>query len=157
VKEAVSVPVFANGNVLYYSDIQACLDATGSDGVMSAEGNLYNPAIFANTNPPHADLALEYIEIVKSLKTKTAPGCVKAHLFKLMRPAFVREENFDLRETLGKLGGREDNWLGEFEGVAKEMKRRMDVSALARHILAITDSFQSFSVMRRRLHLRIGK
>ncbi len=103
-KQAVSVPVFANGNILYQSDIEACLAATDADGVMSAEGQLYNAALFhgldrpASTSaedylsdssilfrhPRHADLASEYLDIVKRLKTATTVSGVKGHLFKII-------------------------------------------------------------------------
>lgn len=140
VKEAVSVPVFANGNVLYHSDIDRCLEATGADAVMSAEGNLYNPTLFAPNPPgllaydsglhlPHADLALEYLRIVKGLKTKTSLSAVKGHLFKLMRPGLIRE--IDLRDRLGKIKG--DDSVGEYLEIAEEMKRRMDVRGYEKH------------------------
>ena len=120
-KEAVSVPVVANGNILFYGDVERCLATTGADAVMSAEGNLYNPALFqpapstsehvASTSsasqyltghhPRNTHLALEYLAIVKSQKTLTSPSAVKGHLFKLLRPALSKYT--DIRERLGRV------------------------------------------------------
>ncbi|KAJ3895230.1 dihydrouridine synthase-domain-containing protein [Lentinula edodes] len=144
VKESVSVPVFANGNILFQSDIEKCLRETGCDGVMSAEGQLYNAALFSaesshspsslalSQHPRHSDLALEYLDIVKSLKTRTSVSAIKGHLFKIMRPALSRET--DLRERLGKVvikktGSYADGALQPYVDICLEMKERMDRDA----------------------------
>ncbi|KAH8815670.1 dihydrouridine synthase-domain-containing protein [Xylogone sp. PMI_703] len=51
--------LFANGNILVRGDIDRCLEVTGADAVMSAEGNLYDPAIFSDP-PPVGEEGREY-------------------------------------------------------------------------------------------------
>lgn len=51
--------LFANGNILQHEDIEQCLVKTGADGVMSAEGNLCDPTIFAKP-PPIGEEGREY-------------------------------------------------------------------------------------------------
>ena len=109
---------------------------------MSAEGNLYNPAVFTSSIPPtltptqsspaylddglyvsNTALALEYLEIVKSLQTRTATSAVKGHLFKIMRPALNVHK--DMRERLGRAKG--ENILNEYESIIRDWADRMQV------------------------------
>lgn len=119
VKQALKIPVVANGNILYHEDIQRCIDYTGVDAVMTAEGSLYNPAIFSagrNLPPFTFEVAEEYLDICKIEKTN--PGMIKGHMFKLLHPSLPHHT--DLRARLGK--ARE---LEEFYGVVRDLKERV--------------------------------
>ncbi|KAJ2724348.1 tRNA dihydrouridine synthase [Coemansia sp. Benny D115] len=116
VKEAVSVPVFANGNILYYEDIQRCLDATTADGVMSAETNLYNPALFSGKILPTWQMAEEYLEICEKYPTKFS--IIRAHMFKLFK--YSLPIHTDLRQKLA-----ETRTMEEFSVFVAEMKERL--------------------------------
>ena len=45
-KQALSVPVLANGGCFTPADVDDCLRATGADGVMCGEALLENPTLF---------------------------------------------------------------------------------------------------------------
>ncbi|KAF9184383.1 hypothetical protein BGZ51_001650 [Haplosporangium sp. Z 767] len=108
VQEAVGhlVPVIANGNILYHEDVAECLAKTGCVGVMSAEGNLYNPAIFTPGHPESWKLAEEYLTICDELDTKIA--YTRGHLFKIFRPSL--SVHTELRTELGLANSREAMW-----------------------------------------------
>jgi tRNA-dihydrouridine synthase 1 len=113
---------------------------------MSAEGQLYNPALFSGIERPydpttydsdsqilerqprHADLALEYLSIVRELKSTTSASAIKGHLFKIMRPGLIRE--LDLRDRLGKTKIDQKKLKEELSAytlICEEMKSRMEV------------------------------
>ena len=47
-KEAVHIPVIANGGIFCKADAERLMDATGADGVAIARGAMYSPWIFAD-------------------------------------------------------------------------------------------------------------
>jgi tRNA-dihydrouridine synthase 1 len=66
--------LFANGNILWQEDVEACFAATGVDAVMSAECNLYNPTgVFAPVSAPWSQrfprmdiVARQYLDLIKT-------------------------------------------------------------------------------------------
>ncbi|KAJ3125806.1 tRNA-dihydrouridine(16/17) synthase [NAD(P)(+)]-like protein [Nowakowskiella sp. JEL0407] len=106
VKEALKIPVIANGNILYQEDIDRCIAETGVDGVMTAEGNLYNPSIFTGKFHPVWTLADEYLQIIRDYPKSATFGMAKAHLFKLFLPCLSLHT--DLRTKLSEATNFDD-------------------------------------------------
>lgn len=70
-KNAVKIPVIANGGVWSKSDAEKMINRTGADGVMIARAALYRPQVFAdivgNESPPMRELFLRQLSETKEL------------------------------------------------------------------------------------------
>lgn len=87
VKQNAKIPIFANGGIYNYADVERCLAYTGVDGVMSSEALLCNPAIFAGKRVDAIKMAREYMDIVHELEKEgleTEQSMIRGHLFKIL-------------------------------------------------------------------------
>ena len=134
------VAIFANGGILYPDDIARCMEEVGCDGVLSAEGNLYNPGIFEVDSIedkekvfPRVDKILrEYFEIVKSCSSSNASKiAMKNHFFKILRPFLPFHT--DIRAELAKMTLKntfeewEEKVVRPVEEVVEQIFQRKDI------------------------------
>eukprot|EP00617_Octactis_speculum_P021488 CAMPEP_0185751124 /NCGR_PEP_ID=MMETSP1174-20130828/9873_1 /TAXON_ID=35687 /ORGANISM="Dictyocha speculum, Strain CCMP1381" /LENGTH=432 /DNA_ID=CAMNT_0028427955 /DNA_START=35 /DNA_END=1334 /DNA_ORIENTATION=- len=120
IKEAVRIPVIANGNIARPEDVDDCLNVTGVDAVMSSEMSLCFPDVFRRVEvpqlPPEA-MVEEYLALVQRYPVHNAHKVVKAHLFKLLYPALRRHP--DLRERLGQA-----SHVDQIHAITRELSER---------------------------------
>ncbi|XP_022739536.1 tRNA-dihydrouridine(16/17) synthase [NAD(P)(+)]-like [Durio zibethinus] len=111
VKNALRIPVLANGNIRHIDDVRNCLEETEADGVLSAESLLENPALFAGFRTAdwvaddekenldgkldQADLLLEYLKLCERYPVPWR--MIRAHVHKMLGDWFriqphVRED-----------------------------------------------------------------
>lgn len=121
VRDNIHLPVIANGNIQSMRDAVECLQFTGATAVMTAEGNLYNPALLQDIHPPAWKVARKYLCYVKQYPIPV--GMAKSHLFKLFHRCIGLEENLDLRETLGR-----STTLEQLNAVVNTLEARYTIS-----------------------------
>lgn len=61
--------------------MERCLEETGADAVMSAEGILSNPTLFINQHLPSHCVAREYL--LHAEKYRADASAIRAHLFRI--------------------------------------------------------------------------
>eukprot|EP00871_Galdieria_phlegrea_P004415 jgi/Galph1/4975/GphlegSOOS_G3615.1 len=84
VREALSIPVLANGNIRSLEDAKYCLEYTGCVGVLCATHLLSNPKLFTHdVSPNKLLLAKEYLALVEQYPVELS--MVKSHLFRLWK------------------------------------------------------------------------
>lgn len=120
IKDALKIPVIANGNMIVSGDIQRCFEATNCDGVMIAEPHLFNPAIFGNNDISALAMFKEYLEIIKMNPRLFEPGAVKSHGFKIFHGLLTAFP--DLRVTLGSIRSL-DGYVAFSERIGRMVER----------------------------------
>jgi len=86
IKQALTIPVVANGGIQKFEDVDRCISYTGCDAVMSADAMLRNPAFFGNVHVDPCDLVLEYLQICK--RHSTSKQFINAHVYGLLIEPF---------------------------------------------------------------------
>ncbi|KAK1439011.1 hypothetical protein QVD17_04826 [Tagetes erecta] len=99
VKNALKIPVLANGNIRHMDDVKNCLEQTGADGVLSAESLLENPALFARSGTvDQGDLVVEYLKLCE--KYPVPWRMIRSHVHKMLGDWF--RVHPQVREDLNK-------------------------------------------------------
>ncbi|GIZ46875.1 hypothetical protein CKM354_000998300 [Cercospora kikuchii] len=128
--------IFANGNILQHDDIEKCLDATGADAVMSAEGNLYDPSIFGSA-PPVGEEGREYWRGRDGKGGYRADAVLRRYLdiihkYVLHQDPPQREELFlpsdSQAETNGNANGLKRGAEDEVDGQAPTKKQKREAA-----------------------------
>lgn len=118
VKQAVRIPVVANGGIGSRADMLRCLEETGVDGVMSCEAVLENPTLFHPNAVDEGEpfqVALEYLELANEFPDGCQPKPARTHLFNFLSTALKAHHEF-----YSKLGNARS--LAEMRNVVLELQ-----------------------------------
>lgn len=129
VKKALQIPVIANGNVRYQTDIDYVLKETGCDGIMVAESHLHNPLIFSSTKKSCFSILHDYFDLCKEIKTKMQE--IKSHTFKILHNVLSVYTNYRERIQNAKALNEVESIVYELDCIANKEKK-ISLEAIAR-------------------------
>lgn len=118
-KGILKIPVLSNGNIMSIEDVHRCIEETGVDGVMTAEGNLFNPFLFEGINPTSWTVALEYLDIVE--KYPAPISYIRGHLFKILHHLMNLKSNGPLREQMAICHS-----VADFRAIVKQLEAKYE-------------------------------
>ncbi|XP_045649419.1 tRNA-dihydrouridine(20a/20b) synthase [NAD(P)+]-like isoform X2 [Ursus americanus] len=90
IKENLSIPVIANGDIRNLKEAENVWHITGTDGVMVARGLLANPAMFAGYEETPLKCIWDWVDI--ALELGTPYMCFHQHLMYMMEKITSRQE-----------------------------------------------------------------
>nr|XP_016849499.1 PREDICTED: tRNA-dihydrouridine(20a/20b) synthase [NAD(P)+]-like isoform X1 [Anolis carolinensis] len=90
IKESVSIPVVANGDMKSLKDVEDVHQITGTDGVMVARGLLANPAMFAGYEETPLECVQDWVHI--ALEHGTPFMCFHHHLMYMLERITSKQE-----------------------------------------------------------------
>lgn len=122
VRQAVSVPVFANGNIQFMANTEQCFLETGVDGVMVAEALLSNPAFFSGRHVPVWHLCQQYLQFYDQYPTHLSH--VRSHFFRMLHHVLQLPENHALRDEMTK-----SRTIQDLRAIVDNIKHKYEVEA----------------------------
>lgn len=99
IKAELKIPVFANGGIEDMEDVEHAMKLTSCEGIMSSEGLLGNPKLFAGEEMNITDavaITKEYFELCKQYPESWSAA--RAHVFKFLFPLI--NEHTHLRDLV---------------------------------------------------------